>query len=234
MSVVHANITSSHNPDYIRKNAYISRDDPRYHAGNTIENRIEPPLEEIEGDAFDRQRVIPDFNQSIVESQTCLVLGVGGIGQNVAMTLARLGVKKIIFLDNDTYDASNLTRQLLGGVADVGCSKVDVTLRNLRFHNIRSELEGHHFDALSQWHEVIELAKSCDVIFNCIDVGTVFDYACNSLSKALKIPLIQGQSAGKPDLIIEPQSSNHFCFTLRLGIQHGILQWESRRDLHSL
>lgn len=162
-----------------------------------MENRTEPPLPEVPGDAFDRQRVIPDFNQSLIESQVCLILGVGGIGQNVAMTLARLGVQKIIFLDNDTYDPSNLTRQLLGGVHDTGLTKVSATLRNLEFHNIRSDLEGHELDALVHWSKVVELAKSCDVIFNCIDVGTVFDYAVNALSKSLSIPLLQGQSAGK-------------------------------------
>jgi sulfur carrier protein ThiS adenylyltransferase len=37
-----------------------------------------------------------------------LVLGVGGLGCGVSMGLARLGVKKIIMLDKDVVDASNL------------------------------------------------------------------------------------------------------------------------------
>ena len=46
----------------------------------------------------------------------------GGIGQAVALTLARLGVGRIILLDRDTYDATNLTRQCLGGASQVGVS----------------------------------------------------------------------------------------------------------------
>ena len=36
-------------------------------------------------------KVIPGFDQGLMERQDCLVLGAGGIGQNVALTLARLG-----------------------------------------------------------------------------------------------------------------------------------------------
>ncbi len=53
-----------------------------------------------------------DFDQALIERQVCLVLGTGGIGQNVALNLARLGVAEIILLDNDVYDLSNLTRQV--------------------------------------------------------------------------------------------------------------------------
>jgi hypothetical protein len=112
------------------------------------------------------------------------------------MCLGRLGVQKISFLDFDTYDPSNLTRQLLGGANDVGSSKVETTLRNLPFHSLRSELDGRELNALTHWHELVDMARGSDALFNCIDVGTVFDFAVNSLSKALEIPLIQGQSAG--------------------------------------
>lgn len=71
--------------------------------------RVKPPPKEIEGDVFDRQRCIVGFDQGLVERQTCFVLGTGGIGQNVALTLARLGVKKIIMLDCDTCVATART-----------------------------------------------------------------------------------------------------------------------------
>ena len=39
-----------------------------------------------------------------------MLLGVGGLGSGVAMGLARLGVKKMILLDKDTVDISNMNR----------------------------------------------------------------------------------------------------------------------------
>lgn len=59
---------------------------------------------------FDRQIRIQNWNQSKVEEQVCLLLGVGGLGSGVAMGLARLGVKKMILLDKDTVDISNMNR----------------------------------------------------------------------------------------------------------------------------
>ena len=52
-----------------------------------------------------------------------MVLGVGGLGCGVSMGLARLGVKKIIMLDKDVVDASNLNRQILFRLEDVGLPK---------------------------------------------------------------------------------------------------------------
>lgn len=182
----------------VRKHKYIPEDDPRYSSGCDMENRIEPPPVEIPGDAFDRQRCLFDFNQRLLEQQNCLVLGAGGIGQNVGLVLARVGVRNIVFIDKDNYETSNLTRQLLGSVKDIGRKKVDVAADCInKFHNLSStHAEGYNYDALERWDEIIKCARSSKVLFNCIDVGTVFDFAVNSLSKALSIPLVQGQSAG--------------------------------------
>jgi len=151
----------------------------------------------VEGDVFDRQRCIVGFDQGLVEKQRCFVLGTGGIGQDVALTLARLGVGKIVLLDFDTYDASNLTRQCLGAPSDVGSRKVDAAARCLReYHNLRSEIETMHCNVLTEWPRVVEAARNCDVIFNGVDVGSMFDYCANSLAKELGIPLLQGQSYG--------------------------------------
>ena len=123
-------------PFYVREQVYISPDDPRYLAGNEIGNRVEPPADEVPGDGFDRQRCIVGFNQWLIEQQDCLVLGAGGIGQNVGMMLARLGVRSIAFVDHEVYEASNLSRQVLGSAADVGRRKVDVAVDNVQFHCI--------------------------------------------------------------------------------------------------
>ena len=180
-----------------RRQVYIPADDVRYSRGAGVENRVEPPPNEIDGDSLDRQRCIFDFDQDRIQQQTCLVLGAGGIGQNVGLTLSRLGVRGIIFVDKDTYEASNLSRQLLGSRSDIGKRKVDVAVEGiLNNHQISPlTLQGCHIDAVVSWDKIVSLAQSSSVIFNGIDVGAVFDFAVNSLSKALSIPLVQGQSA---------------------------------------
>jgi molybdopterin/thiamine biosynthesis adenylyltransferase len=113
------------------------------------------------------------------------------------MVLARVGVGKISFVDKDSYESSNLSRQLLGSVSDIGKRKVDVAVQNIAFHSLKTDAvySGHHLNALESWPSVVALAKDSTVIFNCIDDSTGFDFAVNSLSKSLGIPVIQGQSA---------------------------------------
>jgi len=181
----------------VRQDEFWPEDSDQYKAGCGIENRKRPPPNEIPGDAFDRQRVICGFDQGLIERQVCLVLGTGGIGQDVALTLGRLGVGKIILVDRDVYDANNLTRQCLGSKADVGQRKVDVAARALREqHGLRSEVVAVHCDVVEEWPRIVELAREATVVFNGIDVGVMWDYCVNSLCKELGIPLVAGQSFG--------------------------------------
>lgn len=47
-----------------------------------------------------------------VEETTALVLGCGGLGNGVALGLCRLGVRKLILVDMDLVEPSNLNRQV--------------------------------------------------------------------------------------------------------------------------
>jgi sulfur carrier protein ThiS adenylyltransferase len=70
------------------------------------------------------------------------VAGLGGLGSNVAVALARSGVGKLIIADFDNVEQSNLNRQHYF-TDQVGKSKVDCTVENLRRINHRVEVIGH-------------------------------------------------------------------------------------------
>lgn len=69
--------------------------------------------------------------QLALRAASVVVMGVGGLGSQVALHLAALGVGRMILVDFDTVDASNLNRQLLFTQADVGQPKVTVAARRL-------------------------------------------------------------------------------------------------------
>jgi len=48
--------------------------------------------------------------QALLAKQRCLVVGSGGVGSCIGLTLARIGVEHITFVDMDTVAASNLNR----------------------------------------------------------------------------------------------------------------------------
>jgi molybdopterin/thiamine biosynthesis adenylyltransferase len=142
---------------------------------------------------FDRQARITQWNQDSLAQQTVLVLGLGGLGSVVLMSILRLGVKKAIVVDYDVVEQHNLNRQILYTVEDVGKAKVDRAVHNSKFHNIGgTEVVGYSFDAVANWSRVVELARQSSVVFNCIDYGDKYDIAVASLCMALNLPLIQG------------------------------------------
>ncbi|MFW2386875.1 MAG: HesA/MoeB/ThiF family protein [Polyangiales bacterium] len=65
-------------------------------------------------------------------AQRVLVVGAGGLGSPVLRLLARSGVEHITLIDDDTVDESNLHRQTLYSVADVGRRKIERAAAVLR------------------------------------------------------------------------------------------------------
>lgn len=55
-----------------------------------------------------------------------LLIGVGGVGGAVFECLVRFGIKNISIIDYDTVDETNLNRQLISSVDNIGKLKVDV------------------------------------------------------------------------------------------------------------
>ncbi len=67
----------------------------------------------------------------LLRTRTIALIGVGGIGTNVAMQLATAGVGSIVLVDGDTVEESNLTRQYLFTAQDVGKTKIEAAAENL-------------------------------------------------------------------------------------------------------
>jgi len=62
--------------------------------------------------------------QEFLRSSKIAIMGVGGLGGPLSDQLARVGCQHIVLCDNDTYDESNLNRQLCT-TKDMGKYKVD-------------------------------------------------------------------------------------------------------------
>ena len=67
------------------------------------------------------------------------VIGCGGLGVPGAWALLAGGVEKLLLVDNDVVDASNLHRQVLYPEATVGEPKADVLPRRTGEHRADAE-----------------------------------------------------------------------------------------------
>jgi len=73
--------------------------------------------------------------QQILRKSSILIAGVGGLGCVVAEILTRAGIGKLILVDNDTVEISNLNRQILFAQTDLGKPKVEVAKQKLQAIN---------------------------------------------------------------------------------------------------
>jgi ubiquitin-like modifier-activating enzyme ATG7 len=60
-----------------------------------------------------RWRVIPELDTEMLEKTSCLILGAGTLGCQVARNLMSWGVRKITFVDSGRVSMSNPVRQSL-------------------------------------------------------------------------------------------------------------------------
>ena len=76
--------------------------------------------------ALDRAKLlIGEENLQKLSRSSVALFGVGGVGGFVAEALARSGVGAITVFDNDTIAESNLNRQIIANVHNVGKDKTD-------------------------------------------------------------------------------------------------------------
>jgi tRNA A37 threonylcarbamoyladenosine dehydratase len=62
----------------------------------------------------------------VMKRSTVAVLGVGGVGSFAAESLARSGIGRIILIDKDVVDITNINRQLIALLTTVGQPKVEL------------------------------------------------------------------------------------------------------------
>ena len=63
------------------------------------------------------------------------IVGVGGLGNHILLTLAAMGVGHITIADEDTVKLDNLPRQILYDEKDIGKNKVDVAENKIKDKN---------------------------------------------------------------------------------------------------
>ena len=97
-------------------------------------------------------------------ASTVMVLGVGGVGSNCIDALARGGVGRLIVVDHDVVQASNINRQAIAFHSTIGRKKVDVARDMIADINPEAQVE-----TLDEFVLAENVPEFLDAYVGCLD-----------------------------------------------------------------
>ena len=97
---------------------------------------------------------------------TVAICGLGGLGSNIATALTRAGIGRLILIDFDKVDITNLNRQHYK-MSQIGMPKTESCLENLRDISPYTEIEIHTIKLTEE--NIPELLGNADIICEAFD-----------------------------------------------------------------
>jgi molybdopterin/thiamine biosynthesis adenylyltransferase/rhodanese-related sulfurtransferase len=160
----------------------------------SLDPLVEPAadLTPAEVERYSRHLIIPEIGalgQRRLKNAKVLVIGAGGLGSPALLYLAAAGVGTLGIIDDDDVDLSNLQRQVIHGVADVGRPKIESArdaiaalnpLVDVRLHNVRLDASN-----------ALELFAGYDLILDGAD-NFATRYLVNDAAAILGKPYVWG------------------------------------------
>ncbi|RLQ21444.1 molybdopterin-synthase adenylyltransferase MoeB [Seongchinamella sediminis] len=139
---------------------------------------------------YNRQLLVPDFDiagQERLRQATVLVLGLGGLGCPAALYLAAAGIGRLVLVDGDAVELSNLQRQIAHGDADIGGNKAASVAASVAALNPEVETVVHPHELGEDTVEPV--LAGVDLVVDASDNYTI-RFALNRACIAAGIPLV--------------------------------------------
>ena len=129
--------------------------------------------------------------QERLRRSTIMVIGLGGLGSIISMYLAGAGVGRLILIDYDTVSLSDLHRQLLYTMDDLGKPKADAASSRLNKINPEVKVEAYRMVFSLNDPDSVRLVEESDVLVLAVDnFKTRLD--ANELAVKYGKPLVNG------------------------------------------
>ncbi len=145
---------------------------------------------------FERQIAIKQIGlagQKKLSDSHVVVVGAGGLGSSVLTFLSCAGVGNITIIDNDNVNESNLNRQFLYSLSDIGCSKATVAAQKLstQYPDIKYISKNISLDNKN----IESLLDNASVTIDCVD-NIATRIAVNDFVVSSNVALVEGAVSG--------------------------------------
>ena len=188
---------------------------------------------------WSRQTILPELGmdgQKKLLNATVAIVGMGGLGCPAAQSLITAGVGKLILIDGDIVELSNLHRQPLYGVDDLNRLKVEVAKERLEQLNNKAVIVP--IDKYFNEENGMSFIQDANVIIDATD-NIQARQLIDRFSKEANVPMVYGGlfryegqvavlnvngSSGYCELFPEPPSGGDTCADAGvLGMVPGII-----------
>jgi molybdopterin/thiamine biosynthesis adenylyltransferase/rhodanese-related sulfurtransferase len=141
---------------------------------------------------YSRHLVLQEFGmdkQVLLKQSKVLVVGAGGLGSPALLYLAAAGVGTLGVIDDDSVDISNLQRQILFSIDDIGKNKA--TQAAERLHKLNPLVTIVAYPVRITSNNVMDIVRDYDVVLDGTD-NFPTRYLLNDACVLLNKPLVYG------------------------------------------
>jgi len=169
---------------------------------------------------YDRQVILPEVGaegQERLRQSTVAVVGLGGLGSVAAELLCRAGVGKLILVDYDVVELSNLPRQSLYEEKDIGTPKATAAADHLRKINHEVKIN-KYVDKINRYvgqmnMTTAKLLDGADLVLDCTD-NLETRLLINAYAVKRRRPFIFCSAQGTRAMlyVVDPRDRGRACF----------------------
>jgi len=137
--------------------------------------------------------VVSKSEQERLKDAKITIIGCGGIGGATAEMLVRMGIGYLKIIDKDSFDVSNINRQLMSSFYSVGKSKVNVTYETLKSINPFTKITAIEEEVNES--NIEKIIEGSDIVIDALD-NLVTRITASRKALQLDIPFIHGAIHG--------------------------------------
>ncbi|NJE30072.1 adenylyltransferase [Thermococcus sp. 18S1] len=144
---------------------------------------------------YDRQIMIfgPEGQEKLKGSKVAVV-GVGGLGSPVAYYLAAAGIGRLLLIDEQEPELSNLNRQILHWEEDIGRNPKPISAK-WKLERFNSDIEIETFVGRLSEENIDGVLEGVDVIVDCLD-NFETRFLLDDYAQRNRVPLVHGAVEG--------------------------------------